>query len=251
MSRIIGSVGVAAVLALAVGAAQAAVVVVDTTVELAGESPWHSIVYLPQSVLVSQGDTVDMTVRFAPGQALQIHSNGGYENLTGWLLQDYVKTTIGTSAFTIDSISYSLLGLTGKVSAPFILDSQTDGVAHIGPAFRGYDFIAAGDTISFTGYHTSFHVAALQGDNGSSYYFGPWVEFIADEIAVIAVPEPSAWALLVAGLASAGVLVRHNRKSSLRRPAAGAERTRCPAAPSANSCASPTSAKAMARPSAA
>ncbi len=133
-----------------------------------------------------------MTVRFAPGQVLTMESIGGQQFFSGWLYPDYELSPPNGSNFTIVNATLDLFNAAGEHVMGFSRGTQTDGAAHIGPLFIG-SYLAAGSAISFTQYHTSYEVTALQG--GQYYYDGVFLQF-ADLgyghvwLTTAAVPEP-------------------------------------------------------------
>ena len=155
---------------------------------------------LPSSLLVSVGDTVDMTVKFAPGQTLKIRSGGGDQFLAGWLIQDFNLSVPGTSNFTITNASLTFLDSAGAIVRTLTKAVESNGNAQLGPLFQGA-YIPLNETLSFSAYRTSFTVNALQG---VQYYAGPFVQFADLNGGLVtlttAIPEPSTTILLLAGL---------------------------------------------------
>jgi MYXO-CTERM domain-containing protein len=202
------------------GVAQASIgstIMINTTVDLStanffnnpanpiGVSETHP---LPESVLVSVGDTVDMTVNFAIGQILNIRSGGGNQFLSGWLIQDFNLSIPGTSNFTITNASLTFLDLNGSTVRTLAKPSESNGNAQLGPLFQGA-YIPFNETLSFSSYRTIFTVTALQG---IQYYAGPYVQFADLNGGLVtlttAVPEPSNAALLLLGVAALLLLPR-------------------------------------------
>lgn len=204
----------ATILALPNGA-QAGFIEIETEIDLNAAQQYGSVVFgiysLPTSVLVSAGDTVDMTVRFQQGQRIEISALGSQPLfLAGWLGQDYHLSIPGTSNFTITQNALDFIGLRGYDVGPLRSDLESDGSAHLGPLFDQV-YMPMGESFSFAGYRTQFTVAELE--NGSGFYVGPFLEFAilngGGSVNVkYEVPEPAPLFLLSAGVASLGGLRR-------------------------------------------
>ena len=199
----------AALVALSTLSAQAATVTLNVTTNIMGaisdDSELNKFESLGAPVAISVGDTVDLTVNFLPGQRLTMSSSGGLSFFTGWLYHD--GNPPNSSAFSIANIDYSLTGLMGTLAQPFSPDLQSSGVAHLGAGYFG-SYIDAGESVSFTGYHVSYDVTALQ--EGTSSYTDAWVLFTADRVSVV--PEPGTYALMALGLVGISGLAGRRRR---------------------------------------
>jgi hypothetical protein len=191
---------------LAASNTYAASVVVKQTVDLNNcttpinictttDAAFAGLYFLPAPIRLLQGDSVVVEVTFLPGQRLSLASDGGFSMFTGWLKQDTNLSPPNSSWYTLTDVTYSLSEPIGNLSIPFSTVDQTSGSAAIGPFYQ--NTLSAGETISFTGYRTSFDIAYLL--NGSSYYDATWMSFNADHLAITAVPEPSSSTLLLTG----------------------------------------------------
>lgn len=185
---------------------QATTHAVSMTVDLS-QGYWASlgvimIAPLPQSILIAEGDSIELDVSFAPGQWLQLGNpldRPRFSRFTGWLQQDSQLSPLNSSYYTVSNIAYSLKNPIGTLAASFPSTTQSSGFAAIGPLFDA--LLAPGETVSFSGYKTSFQVDSLL--NGSSYYDGVWISFNAyqsDLLYLPAVPEPAGYVLLPLGL---------------------------------------------------
>lgn len=198
---------------------QAKTHVVSATVDLS-QGFWASlgvimIEPLSQSILISEGDSVELDVSFAPGQWLQLGNpidRPQFSRFTGWLQQDSFLSPVNSSYYTVSEITYSLKNLIGTVAAAFPSTTQSSGFAAIGPFFDAH--LARGETVMFSGYKTSFHVDSLL--NGSSYYDGVWISFNAyqSDLLYLPVPEPAGYALLSLGLVALGIAMPKRRRRS-------------------------------------
>jgi hypothetical protein len=151
------------------------------------------------------GDTVDYTITFADSQRLAMFDDSGsFEQFYGWMFDAQMG-----GFFTISDASIDFLDLVGTLLTPLTKASETNGTAHIGPAFFG-DFVDTGSSISFNGYHVHYTVDALPANPNT---YGANAMFaIADRVEVLVAPEPSTLALGVLGLAA---LSAHKRRRRL------------------------------------
>lgn len=208
----LSGLAVAGLLALS-GAASAALVQFSAVTDLTGcpnNGPGFCITTVAIApVTIAVGDTVDYTINFADSERLAMFDEtGNFEQFYGWMFNPQVG-----GFFTISDASIDFLALSGTLLEPLFVASQTNGTAHIGPAFFG-DFIAAGSGISFDGYHVHYTVDALPADPDT--YSVNAMFAIADRVEVRVAPEPSTLALGVLGLAAA-FSARQRLRRALRR----------------------------------
>jgi hypothetical protein len=157
------------------------------------------------------GDTVQLNFSFLPSQALSIGSTGGTQNFSLGLFQSE-NAANGTSIFSINNVSFDLLGASGSFPASVSGANQSSGNSSIGASFSGA-YLANNSSVAFTGIHASFNVVALQG--GQSLYNAAYLSVGADSVAVTsAVPEPETYAMLVAGL---GLLAFAQRRKAAKK----------------------------------
>lgn len=152
-----------------------------------------------ESLLIHQGDTIDLTINFLPGQSVHMVGAGRTQVFGVSLMQDSSRSPVGTSNFTLTDRSFNLIGAQGDFPASLQLPNLSGGHASIFSTVPG-QFLGAGQGVTFTGLHTRFTVGALQ--NGQSYYYGTNFYMAADQLSVNlpAVPEPATWGMLLGGL---------------------------------------------------
>jgi hypothetical protein len=164
----------------------------------------------PASVQISSGDTVDMLISFASGQAVQMSDlgQGNSSSIYGWMTQDTNIDPPNTSNFTIANAYVDLMDAGGNVIRSVYVGTETGGAAHIGPGASG--FLNVGESLLFYSYHTYFEVVSLEND--PSHYSGPWLSIEADRLQITAVPEASTYALMLAGLGLVGGVTRRRKQ---------------------------------------
>ena len=184
--------------------ARAGLITINETFDIAGQLGGVSITRAITTRSIASGDSVDMTVNFAPGKALRI--GDGNEQFHAWL------TGIGSSsAFTIQNIVVEFLGFTGTGGAASSLASasETNGTAHIGPFFN--NFLSAGQAIQFTGFRARYDVAGLDVDPNT--YSSIWLLETGLDVSVVDVPVPVAPTLALFGLGVVGLGWSRRRKA--------------------------------------
>ncbi len=205
----------------AAGSALADLITLNQTITLPppvdfylGRAVFTNYALFPDSILIRQGDTIDLTLNFAPGQSIHMSSTGGEQAFAMDIYQDNTRNTPNTSNFTLSDISFNLTGAQGSFPASVNMGSLTGGHTSLFINPHG-NFLAAGQTASFTGLHARYTVSQLQ--NGQSYYFGTTLYAYADRLEVHAapVPEPETWAMLLGGIGLLACL-RRRRGITLR-----------------------------------
>ena len=209
----VGSIVIAAVMFCAIpGSVQAATIQFSASLDL---STCGTLILCDQPMAtqtIANGDVVDYTVNFANSQQLTLFDDdGGSESFRFWFFAGD-----NNSSFTISNISVQLLDQVGALNAPLTSALQSQGSAHLGPAFNG-DFVATGSSVSFTGYRVQFSVdsIAVSPHDYSRVVFGASV----DRSTITAVAsEPGSLLLLGMGVASLAAGGRFRRTAhSLQR----------------------------------
>lgn len=169
--------------------------------------------YFNPSSLIKVGDVVDLTFNFLPGQSLMLSSTGGSQRISPMLFQDSILSQPNTSNFSIINASMELIGLNGAFPVSVSIASQSSGSMQLGATFSG-SFVGTGQSITFTGIHSRFDVAALQ--NNQSFYSRAVLNVSADGVAISPVPEPETYAMLLAGLGVIGLVRRRRTVATLK-----------------------------------
>ncbi len=205
----------------AAGSALADLITLNQTIHLPspvdfylGRAVFTNYALFPDSLIIRQGDTIDLTLNFAPGQSIRMGSTGGEQAFAMDIYQDNNRNTPNTSNFTLSDISFNLIGAQGSFPASVNMASLAGGHTSLFINPHGH-FLAAGQEATFTGMHARYTVSQLQ--NGQSYYFGTSLYAYADRLEVHAAPVPEAetWAMLLGGLGLLAVM-RRRRSSTLR-----------------------------------
>lgn len=191
--------------------------IVDLTgavVQNSGSGDYVSKIYdFPPSVQIGSGDAVDMTVNFASGQTVQMSDlgQGNGSLMTAWLSQDSSIDPVNTSNFSIANAYVDWLDAGGNVIRSVYVGSDSTGESHIG--VEAPNFLNAGESLLFSGYHAYFEVTYLQND--PSHYSGPWLYLRADQLQITAVPEASTYAMMLAGLGLVGTVTRRRKQAKV------------------------------------
>jgi len=191
----------------AAGAAQAATVTVNQTVDLTGKETSPGIFFFQQpdfpafSIDVSQGDHVDWTVNFEPGQSLTLSPH--IVNLR------------------IDPI---INGVEGVPAGSFITEANTDiellNGSTVVATLAGLDGTSGAlffSTNNFTGAPVTFTALRGQADVvGFGGALAPTLTFNQARLLIVAnaVPEPATWALMILGFGGVGAALRRQRRAA-------------------------------------
>jgi len=153
---------------------------------------------------------VDMTINFASGQTMQMSDlgQGNGSLMTAWLSQDNIDP-VNTSKFSIYNAYLDWLDASGNVSRQVHVGSDSTHAAHIG--VEASNFLNAGESLLFSGYHAYFEVVSRQND--PSQYSGPWLYTRADQLQITAVPEASTYAMMLAGLGLVGAITGRRKQA--------------------------------------
>jgi hypothetical protein len=208
-----------AALLLASGAAQAANVTLNETLDISQPqnggafSGWRGFgVFSPSySFDLAVGDTVDMTVDFVGEQSLTL------VNVSTLWLFNFV--TAGDAQDVNATGTLQLLDTQGNVILQSNSLTDSEGSAHFGQFFGPGDFAVLPNTITFGGLRYQGTLNAYEANNPdetpgvtSRTYGDPDFAFTADSAVVNgAVPEPATWALMLGGFGLAGAALRRRR----------------------------------------
>jgi hypothetical protein len=201
-------------LLLAPALAQAGTVTADAVIDLntviTGHQWTGSYMPLVAPVDVQEGDTVNINITFAPGQALTWNSSGYFDP---WLLERY-------NSFHLSNVSASFTNLTqGTQLDPSQFSSGLNGCCiALGPN----NSLGADNVLrTFTGATVSFVVDLFDGDKTSNYgYLGysyPTETLFSGDVAissVAATPIPAAFPLFASAIGVLG-FVGWRRKRSM------------------------------------
>lgn len=200
--------------------AAAAQVTINHVVDLSGAvvqndgfGDYVSKIYdFPPSVQIGSGDAVDMTINFASGQTVQMSDLGLKGSLmTAWLSQDNSIDPANSSYFSIKNAYVDWLDANGNVIRHVYVVEDSSHATHIG--VETSNFLKAGESLLFSGYHAYFEVVSLQ--NNPSHYSGPWLYMRADQLQISAVPEASTYAMMLAGLGLVGAMTRRRKQAEV------------------------------------
>lgn len=148
----------------------------------------------PVSFNLAEGDTLDYTVQFLPGQSLTLVNP---TLLWSFIFADVVSEVTATGTLAL---------LNGSGAAFFTSQSRTDteGDVHIGQYFDLGDLVGLPSTVTFSGLRYVGKVVDYVAPGVTTRaYAEPYFTFSADSF-VASVPEPGTSGLWCAGLA--GVL---------------------------------------------
>ncbi|MBS0334391.1 MAG: PEP-CTERM sorting domain-containing protein [Proteobacteria bacterium] len=224
MRHFLAAAAAAAVLGLA-GAGQAATVTLNETIDLSvapdvggGLTTWRDFTdaggaFAPGfSFDLAAGDTLDFTATFLAGQSLTLTNPS-----TIWLLS---FVTDGDPTDFNATGSLELLDTAGGVLFASNVKTDTEGSVHFGQAFGPGDFASLPSTITiggvrYVGALNDYEANAPDETPGvtSRTYGDPAFSVSADAVTAngVAVPEPAAWALMIAGFGGAGLMLRRRR----------------------------------------
>lgn len=150
---------------------------------------------------LAEGDTLDYTVQFLPGQSLTLVNP---TQLWSFIFADVASDVTGTGTL-------ALLNSSGAALFTSLSKTDTEGAVHFGQFFDAGDFIGLPGTITFSGLHyVGTVVDYVEPGITTRIYADPGFSFQADSF-VTSVPEPQGWALMLAGLCGV-VAVRQLRR---------------------------------------
>ncbi len=157
----------------------------------------------PVSFSLAEGDTMDYTVQFLPGQSLTLVNP---TTLWSFIFADTSTDVTGTGTL-------SLLDGNGAALFTSLSKTDTEGVAHFGQYFSPDDFVGLPGTITFSGLHyVGTVVDYVDPAITTRNYAEPNFSFSADSFTTaVPVPEPGTWGLLTAGMAALVWLTRRRR----------------------------------------
>lgn len=194
------------------GAAQAATIVQTldlTTVPIVIDSAGASITATAigsLSARIALGDTLDLTIAFAPGQQLRMVDPG---LIWGFLSSRQPEGLArGTGTLTLLAADGSDL-VTSRVM------TDEEGQFHFGQYFLATDFAALPRSVTFAGLHYVGTLDSFESGRATAAartYDAAGLFVSAASLRVLAgtsdIPEPASWAMMVAGFALSGGLMR-------------------------------------------
>ena len=156
----------------------------------------------PFSFSLAEGDTLDYTVQFLPGQSLTLVNPSLLWSL---IFADVSSDVTGTGRL-------QLLNSAGQALYTSATKTDTEGEAHYGQYFGADEFAGLPSTITFSGLrYVGTVVDYLEPGVTTRNYYDANFSFGADSFA-LSVPEPGTSALLLAGLG--GVLWLAQRRGA-------------------------------------
>ena len=192
-TRTLGAV--VAVAAAALAAPASAVTTISAVINTATLAPNTLNTVAINPVTLNVGDTFDLTLTFSGGP---LTLAGGTAIWTGLLVGSGPSGTINT-----DSVMSFLGGSSNLVGSTGVLN-QDNLFVHVGSYFGNSLFQTAPGNITFTAVN---QVTTLLSDNiGQARDYSS--AFFYYETSVVAVPEPSSWAMMIAGFGLVGAALR-------------------------------------------
>ncbi len=155
---------------------------------------------------LAAGDSFDYTIKFLPGQKLTL--------VNPTQIWAYSYDTDGVQSDVNGSGTLTLFDASGSAFLTSNVRTDTEGAIHFGQYFDPSDFTG--------GLPSTLTFSSLEYVGTINYYVNPAVTsrtygdpalyLNADSVAI---PEPSAWALMIAGLGGLGVALRSRRKTAV------------------------------------
>lgn len=153
------------------------------------------------NVVLAEGDTLDFTVDFAGSQTLTLNNLGSL-----WLLSfaDKVSDVAGTGTLT-------LLDSAGSALYTSNVKTNIEGEVHFGQFFFSGDFVGLPVSVTFGGLRYVGTVDDyVEPGVTERTYASPVFLFNANSFTTN-VPEPSTWALMLAGMGVCGAMARRRK----------------------------------------
>ena len=185
----------AALLAGGITSADAATATINLTldasfIDITGSVQGAPAFAPPVSFSLAEGDTLDYTVQFLPGQSLTLVNPA---HLWSFIFAVGASDVTGTGTL-------ALLDSSGVPLFTSLSKTNTEGSVHFGQFFFAGDFVGLPGTITFSGLHyVGTVVDYVEPGITTRNYVEPSFSFQADSF-VTSVPEPQGWALMLAGL---------------------------------------------------
>jgi hypothetical protein len=218
--RGLAALAAGAAVMMGTGGAGAATVVLSTTLDVAGvEIPRpDSLVFGPEdfspfSVNVAEGDTLDWTIRFLPGQSLTLTDPLAIAPTLRPTYGDLDYLPVGSYLNQIDPARLQLLGPGDEVLNDFLIYPRGVSGAYLIGLF--YSFLPGGpnfpSSLSFSGLRTVINVGDYVNipQTTLTYQRAGLATLSAD--ARTTVPEPASWGLLILGFLGLGAALRRRR----------------------------------------
>lgn len=220
-----------AALVLNATAASAAIVIVNQTMDLSlGTAPsndpslafFGANAFSSVNVQISEGDTLDWTIRFLPGQSLDLadpqflypvlHPDfvGGYMPPGTYLTQldPAVLQFLGPSDEVLADLIFYPNGISANAIIGLFSETTPGGAGLNGPiTISGLRTVLnLGDYVNIPEQTLTFTSAGLTlRDRGHDFGFPP---------PPAPAPEPTSWALLIIGFGAAGAVLRRSRRGA-------------------------------------
>ncbi len=195
----------AGVMALAIPTSANAVTIMSTVIfEPADITSPFTPVPLGSTVSLGQGDTLDLTITFTGGASVSLEN----DTFIWPLLFSSESATLQTSG------TFEFLGASSNVVSGPIAISQQMALFHIGNRLTSGSYRLDTNPISFSGIR---QIITIDSDDLGAVRDYDRIAFATDGIVGLAggIPEPTTWALMIAGFGMIGGAMRRRRKTNI------------------------------------
>jgi hypothetical protein len=222
--RGLAALAAGAAVMMGAGGAGAATVVLSTTLDVAGvETPRPGTLvfgpedFSPFSVDVAEGDTLDWTIHFLPGQSLTLTDPLAISPILRPTFGDLDYLPVGSYLTQTDPARLQLLGPGDEVLNDFLIFPRGVSASYLIGLF--YSSIPGGpnfpSSLSFSGLRTVINVGDYVNIPQTTLtYRRASLATLAAGVRA-AVPEPASWGLLILGFFGLGTALRRRRSAGV------------------------------------